>query len=122
VRRRIGFNRAKCRVLIGAFRRSAASSRRCTAKGRAVTSLTRGTLRADAPIVMSDAGVLAKRKLLRWRERMVAAAGATRSASSRARLDAPTARWAGAAETPAVLARLDASTAGLDEDEVKICS
>ena len=75
-------------------------------------------LRAEAPIVMTDPGVIAKRKLLRLRKRLVAAAETTRSASTRTRLDPPAARWAAAAETPAVLARLDASATGLDEDEV----
>ena len=66
---------------------------------------------------MADSAIRAKRKLQRMRKRLVGAAEQTRH-TSRTRGDSPAARWAASADPTAVLARLDASPLGLDEDEV----
>jgi Mg2+-importing ATPase len=64
-----------------------------------------------------DRTTLARRKLVGLRERLTTPE-TTRRASARTRLATAEMRWAAAADTPAVLDRLEASPLGLDEDEV----
>jgi Mg2+-importing ATPase len=66
---------------------------------------------------MVSSAIQAKRKLQRLTKRVVAAAEVARNASARTRTDVPATAWAASAETAAVLARLDGSPLGLDDDE-----
>lgn len=66
---------------------------------------------------MRKSAVQSNRKLRELRKRIVAAAEVARRASARTRMDGLATKWAASAEVAAVLARLEASPLGLDEEE-----